>query len=337
MEDYACLCINAGGGDALISADSGVGRAPGYALGGDSSTGPARQSVATLVPTLECVQSLNGASSVIGVTSPGARDLQSNRSLAQPSELHGGRVVAVSRLAEWTIAGAAYPPGRRYPVPCALRMASTPSSTLSSGVVLNAFAAPAAAMAIANAAGIGVLRHLDNADDVVLAEGQPRMFELPAQLLDNRTDCLEPVLRLLDHGSPRIRRVCRLNEIAGHAELPSAGLDRPGRRSSCYADEDLTSPLHRYPEPRTAGPAAQVARWLAVAIGRAGAVAAQARAPSGHPARIGSKGRAEPHPATLLQRMDKEYDPAIWAKSEWSWQFFSGGGNGAAGQPGIAP
>jgi hypothetical protein len=53
-------------------------------LAANSSTGPARQSVATLVTALECVQTLNVASSVIGVTSPGARDLQSNRSLAQP-------------------------------------------------------------------------------------------------------------------------------------------------------------------------------------------------------------------------------------------------------------
>ena len=43
-------------------------------------------------------------------------------------------------------------------------------------------------------------------------------------------DCLEPVLRLCDLGGPRIRGVCQLNEIGGHAALPSAGLDPPGRR-----------------------------------------------------------------------------------------------------------
>src|SRR5205823_242607 len=43
-----------------------------------------------------------------------------------------------------------YPLGRRYSAPCALRMAWTPSSTLSSGVVLNALQAPPAATAIEN-------------------------------------------------------------------------------------------------------------------------------------------------------------------------------------------
>jgi hypothetical protein len=62
------------------------------------------------------------------------------------------RIVAMSRLAEQAIDGGCYAPGRRYPVSCALRMASTPSSTLSSGVVLNVVAAPPAAMAIENAA-----------------------------------------------------------------------------------------------------------------------------------------------------------------------------------------
>jgi hypothetical protein len=50
-----------------------------------NAVGPQVDAVrATLVTALECVQTLNVASSVIGVTSPGARDLQSNRSLAQP-------------------------------------------------------------------------------------------------------------------------------------------------------------------------------------------------------------------------------------------------------------
>jgi hypothetical protein len=88
--------------------------------------------------------------------------------------------------------------------------------------------------------GIGVPWQLDHGDDVVLAEGQPRMLELPAQLLDNRTDCLDPVLRLVDHGSPRIRRICHLNEIRRHDEPPfcRAGSARPS--VTCYTDEDLT-------------------------------------------------------------------------------------------------
>jgi len=99
-------------------------------------------------------------------------------------------------------------------------MASTPSSTLSSGVVLNALTAPSRRDGHRERGGIGIVRQLDNGDDVILAEGQPRMLELPAQLLDNRTDRLEPALRLLDHGSPRIRRVCHLNEIGMHDKPP---------------------------------------------------------------------------------------------------------------------
>jgi hypothetical protein len=71
------------------------------------------------------------------------------------------------------------------------------------------------------------------------------MLEPPAQLLDNRTDCLDPVLRLLDHGSPRISRVCQLKEISRHDEPPfcRAGSARPP--VTCDTDEDLTNAPQR--------------------------------------------------------------------------------------------
>jgi hypothetical protein len=52
------------------------------------------------------------------------------------------------------------------------------------------------------------------------------MLKLPTQLLDNRADCLERVLRLFDH-CPRIRRVCHLKEIRRHDEPLLPGWIRP--------------------------------------------------------------------------------------------------------------
>jgi hypothetical protein len=93
-----------------------------------------------------CAESLTATCSVIALTSPHAHDLHGNRSPAHPTlrSCTAWRIAAASRLDERTIDRARYPPGRRYPALCALRMASTPSSTLSSGVVLNAFTAPPA-------------------------------------------------------------------------------------------------------------------------------------------------------------------------------------------------
>jgi hypothetical protein len=97
-------------------------------------------------------------------------------------ELHGVRIVAVFGFAEWTIDGAAIRWAGDTPslAPCALRMASAPSSTLSSGDGLERIRGPSRRDGHCERGGLGVLGQLNNADGIVLAEGQPGMLELPA-------------------------------------------------------------------------------------------------------------------------------------------------------------
>jgi len=73
MEDYACLCINAGGGDDLISADSGVADRRAIGVAAYRSTGLARgwaDTLAIKVPALSadiaCSAKLSTLLSVAG-------------------------------------------------------------------------------------------------------------------------------------------------------------------------------------------------------------------------------------------------------------------------------
>src|SRR5690349_9324859 len=155
------------------------------------------------------------------------------------------RIAAVSRLAEWTI-DRALSAGPAIPRPLRLAHGLDSFFHAQQRGGLERLASASCRDGHRERGGIGVLRQLHHADDVILAEGQPRMLELPAQLLDNRTDRLEPVLRLADHGSPRIRRVGHLNEIGRHDESPfrQAGSARP--LVTCYTDEDPTSAIRRH-------------------------------------------------------------------------------------------
>src|SRR5690349_3302654 len=150
------------------------------------------------------------------------------------------RIAAVSRLAEWTI-DRALSAGPTIPRPLRLAHGLDAFFHAQQRGGLERLASPSCRDGHRERCGIGVLRQLDHADDVILAEGQPRMLPLPAQLLDNRTDCLEPVLWLLDHGSPRIRRVGHLNKIRRHDEPPFCRAGSAPPSVMCYTDQDPTS------------------------------------------------------------------------------------------------
>src|SRR5262249_58619280 len=59
-------------------------------------------------------------------------------------------------------------------------------------------------------------RQLTDQDDVILTGREPSTFDRSSEFLDDRAHGVETVLRVLDHPSPRLGRVCRLQHVVRH-------------------------------------------------------------------------------------------------------------------------
>jgi hypothetical protein len=107
-------------------------------------------------------------------------------------------------------------------------------------VVLNAFAAPPAATAIANVAA-SVFSGSSTTPTVSYSpKASPACSNFPLSFSTARWTALSRFCGCVTMAAHASGGVCQLNEIGGHAALPSAGLDPPGCRSSRYTDGDVT-------------------------------------------------------------------------------------------------
>jgi hypothetical protein len=67
--------------------------------------------------------------------------------------------------------------------------------------------------------GLGVVRHLDDQDDVVFSEGVARALDASAESLDSGPDLLDPVLRLPHKRGNAAAGVGHLDQVVGHPTL----------------------------------------------------------------------------------------------------------------------